>query len=54
VAINGKGGCPFAKDELVGNISTQQFLHLIPSSKINEEAITEAIAMANNIYNNYI
>lgn len=54
VAINGKGGCPFAKDELVGNISTQQFLHQIPSSKINEEAITEAIAMANNIYNNYL
>jgi hydroxymethylglutaryl-CoA lyase len=54
VAINGKGGCPFAKDELVGNISTLQLLHQIPSSKINQEALEKAIVMANSIYNNYL
>lgn len=54
VAINGKGGCPFANDELVGNISTLQLLHQIPSSKINQEALEKAIVMANSIYNNYL
>jgi hydroxymethylglutaryl-CoA lyase len=53
VAINGKGGCPFAKDELVGNISTQQFLALIPSEKINNTALQNAISIANTLYNIY-
>ena len=53
VAINGKGGCPFAKDELVGNISTQQFLNIILSEKINNIALQNAISIANTIYNTY-
>jgi len=33
--INGIGGCPFAKDELVGNISTQMLLNFIQKNNIN-------------------
>lgn len=53
VAINGKGGCPFAKDELVGNISTQHFLAQIPSEKINHTELENAIKIANMLYNIY-
>jgi hydroxymethylglutaryl-CoA lyase len=32
--INGIGGCPFAKDKLVGNISTQTLLNFIQKNNI--------------------
>ena len=32
--ISGIGGCPFAKDELIGNISTQTLLNFIQSKKV--------------------
>ena len=32
--ISGIGGCPFAKDDLVGNISTQTLLNFIQKNKI--------------------
>lgn len=53
VAINGMGGCPFAKDELIGNISTQQFLETIPLPKLNQTALNKAIEIANKLYSNY-
>ena len=35
VAINGYGGCPFAQDQLVGNIPTEQLLNFLSHHKIN-------------------
>ena len=32
--ISGIGGCPFAKDDLVGNISTQTLLNFVQTNKI--------------------
>ena len=34
-SIYGIGGCPFAKDDLVGNISTQAILNFSQTNKIN-------------------
>lgn len=33
--ISGIGGCPFAKDELVGNVSTQTMLNFMQNNNIN-------------------
>ncbi|MCS7073282.1 MAG: hydroxymethylglutaryl-CoA lyase [Bacteroidia bacterium] len=53
-AIKGLGGCPFAKEELVGNIATENLLlfltqqgHPLP---INQEALQEAIAFSANVF----
>jgi hydroxymethylglutaryl-CoA lyase len=35
VAINGHGGCPFAQNELVGNIPTEMLLNFLFSKNIN-------------------
>ena len=33
------GGCPFAKNELVGNISTESLINYIQTKKINIKLI---------------
>ena len=35
VAINGHGGCPFAQNELIGNIPTEMLLNFLFSKNIN-------------------
>ena len=35
VAISGYGGCPFAQDELVGNIPTEKLLTFLANNKIS-------------------
>jgi hydroxymethylglutaryl-CoA lyase len=53
-AINGIGGCPMAKDELVGNIATENILHWCNqqhiSLSINQEAFDKARKMASRIF----
>ncbi len=50
VAANGFGGCPFAKDELVGNISTESLLAFLDEQKarpeLNLDAWQAALKMA--------
>ncbi|MCI4666988.1 MAG: hydroxymethylglutaryl-CoA lyase [Bacteroidia bacterium] len=54
VAVNGFGGCPFAKDELVGNISTESLLEFCHENQIqtglNPEALQSALSMAPNVF----
>jgi len=53
-ALGGYGGCPFAEDELVGNIDTRsiiQYLHEAGQSvSLNQSALTEAGLLANAIF----
>jgi hydroxymethylglutaryl-CoA lyase len=53
-ALGGYGGCPFAEDELVGNIDTIsiiQYLHEAGQSvSLNQSALTEAGLLANAIF----
>ena len=53
-AIRGFGGCPFAKDELVGNISTESVLAFCKEEKIlltiNEEALKEAVDISQLVF----
>jgi hydroxymethylglutaryl-CoA lyase len=53
-ALNGYGGCPFAKDELVGNISTESFITFCAGRGVklalDEAAWTEAQALAAEVF----
>lgn len=53
-AINGIGGCPMAKDELVGNIATENMLYFLKKTgvfaDIDEDAFIEAQQLAKNIF----
>ena len=53
-AMKGIGGCPMAKDELVGNIATEKLIAWCNekgiSTGINKEAFQEAWLMAANIF----
>lgn len=53
-AVNGFGGCPFAKDELVGNISTESLLEFCNDNKIHteldQEAFKDALLMAPQVF----
>lgn len=53
-AIKGIGGCPMAKDELVGNIATENVLGWCDKNDIypdiNRQAFDEALAIANRIF----
>jgi hydroxymethylglutaryl-CoA lyase len=53
-AMKGIGGCPMAKDELVGNIATEKLVSWCDkkgiSTRIDKEAFEEAILMAANIF----
>jgi hydroxymethylglutaryl-CoA lyase len=55
-AIAGMGGCPFAEDELVGNINTASLLEILPKSELKNihlEALSEAITYGNRLYSKY-
>ena len=53
-AIRGYGGCPMAKDDLVGNIATElmlsHFENKIPTLGINREAFQDSMAASTAIF----
>lgn len=53
-AIRGFGGCPMAKDDLVGNIATETILFFLEREKIeaglNKQAFSEALLMADDVF----
>lgn len=54
VALNGFGGCPFAKDELVGNISTESLVEYCEEHKIetglHTGELNQALMMASRVF----
>ena len=42
----GFGGCPFAEDDLVGNIATETVLEWLPENGVDLEIDREALALA--------
>jgi hydroxymethylglutaryl-CoA lyase len=56
-ALTGLGGCPFAGDNLVGNIATEQVLAALKKAGadpgIDESKLTKVIAMTNEIRTKY-
>jgi hydroxymethylglutaryl-CoA lyase len=56
-ALTGLGGCPFAGDQLVGNIRTEDILAAIKKAGgdtgIDESKIGKVVAMTNEIRNKY-
>ena len=53
-ALKGFGGCPMAKDELTGNMPTENLLAYLKKKKIehglNKEAFIDAMVLANKIF----
>lgn len=53
-AMNGIGGCPMAKDDLVGNIATENLVTWAETNSIdlhlNKDAFNEALLMAGRIF----
>jgi hydroxymethylglutaryl-CoA lyase len=53
-ALKGYGGCPMAKDELVGNLATETILAFLDSKNsapdIDREALEKAIILADTIF----
>jgi hydroxymethylglutaryl-CoA lyase len=53
-ALKGIGGCPMAKDELVGNMNTEWMIEYFKSREIlqsiNEEALQKCIELADEIF----
>ncbi|MFN0201671.1 MAG: hydroxymethylglutaryl-CoA lyase [Bacteroidia bacterium] len=53
-AIKGFGGCPFAEDDLVGNIATETLLSFLASEnidlQINKEAFRDALLMSASVF----
>ncbi|MBX3103280.1 MAG: hydroxymethylglutaryl-CoA lyase [Bacteroidetes bacterium] len=57
-ALKGFGGCPFAKDELVGNLATENLLsylqtHKEPHKDIRKEALKTATLAAEELFATY-
>ncbi len=56
-ALKGYGGCPMAKDELTGNLATENLLYYIQNTKIetniNINKFNESMIMADQIFNRY-
>lgn len=56
-ALKGFGGCPMAKDELVGNMATETIVSFLDSMNtshhLNTEEFNKAILMADSIFNSY-
>ena len=48
-ALNGYGGCPFAKDELVGNIATESLLSFCKENSISVDLDLDALGNAARI-----
>ncbi|MEJ7682203.1 MAG: hydroxymethylglutaryl-CoA lyase [Segetibacter sp.] len=53
-ALKGIGGCPMAKDELIGNMNTEWMINYFKNhnllSSINEEALQESLRLAEEIF----
>jgi hydroxymethylglutaryl-CoA lyase len=53
-ALKGFGGCPMAKDELVGNMATENMVQYFKSIGVdlglNETAFADAMAQANSVF----
>lgn len=53
-AVKGFGGCPMAKDELVGNLATETILSYLDSKqaapRLNRTAFVEALNMADEVF----
>ncbi len=53
-ALKGFGGCPMAKDELVGNMATETIISFLDSKKVNlkldREEFGKAMMMANAVF----
>jgi hydroxymethylglutaryl-CoA lyase len=53
-ALRGFGGCPMAKDDLVGNIATETIVSFLEGEKIeaglNKQAFSEALLMADDVF----
>jgi hydroxymethylglutaryl-CoA lyase len=53
-ALRGFGGCPMAKDDLVGNIATETIVSFLEDQKIdlglNRQAFSEALLMADDVF----
>lgn len=56
-AMNGFGGCPMAKDELVGNLATELVLEEILDKKIDlsfdKQAFSRALLAANKVFETF-
>jgi hydroxymethylglutaryl-CoA lyase len=56
-ALKGIGGCPMAKDQLVGNMNTEwmisYFKELNILNSIDEHALNESLLLADEIFNEY-
>jgi len=54
-ALKGIGGCPMAKDELVGNMDSEWMIRYFQEKEsslhINDKALAEALVMAGGIFN---
>lgn len=53
VAIGGLGGCPLAKDELVGNLATEYFVNFFRKQfkpEFDEKAFEQSLRIANDIF----
>lgn len=53
VAIGGLGGCPLAKDELVGNLATEYFVNFFRKQfkpEFDEKAFERSLRIANEIF----
>jgi hydroxymethylglutaryl-CoA lyase len=55
-AIKGYGGCPMAKDDLTGNMPTENLISYLNKHKIehglNEEAFAKCMQMADSVFPN--
>jgi len=53
-ALKGIGGCPMAKDELVGNMATEQmiayFREMDALGYLNEDALAQSLQIANKLF----
>jgi hydroxymethylglutaryl-CoA lyase len=53
-ALKGYGGCPMAKDELIGNIPTEVILTTLKkhnlTTNVNNDALTKALNLADKIF----
>jgi hydroxymethylglutaryl-CoA lyase len=54
-ALKGYGGCPMAKDELVGNMATELMIETLEQSgenlDLNKSELAEAMKLANYVFN---
>ena len=53
VAIGGLGGCPMAKDELVGNLATEYFVNFFRKEfkpEFNESAFEHSLRLAKDVF----